>query len=543
MDDGLSQVRAAAGGALDLIEANSATHSAVTLCSHTRPGPGKRIVGITAGVPLYVNNAAQLAADKYDGDVSRFLEAVEQRLNFTRTAQETILAETFEHLSSEVRSAAALLDLSDVSLESDEALELIGSTGNSPQSIASAVRELTRYGVVQLFGGGLLKLHDAYRLLARDDRETLPLSVVDAARERLVVMLERSLPTQWTVARFGLWLRLLPQTGRIGTLIDVATEEHFHQIGDPQELKSTLEDATEASTLSGEDQFWALDALVYWEQTKGSYSRIADLVERMARLVDAADLGAKEQVELSMKQMFVAALAGNRVGIDNAYTVGAQQADDNPSIERILRYNRAVAFFHLGAYEEVASIAFDLAMDYFDHLGLDFQHVFGTNPSDILAAVPDTPNRDDDLRHTADCLGLLAMSHRKLGQSTAMARMHAMKFYNAASAWRSGVHAGQEVIDELVALGELAAARNLAESFLLPVVTRCELFDLLVKVRAQYAVVLAWCGEVDAARDEMRALEAYQLPSTDAQELSNQRMLIEQIAAGYATLHIATDSD
>ena len=505
---------------------------------------GQRIIGITAGVPLYVNNAAQLAVGTYDGDVSRFLKSVEQRLNFAHTAQETILVETFEHLSSEARTAAALLDLSNVSLESDEALELIGTTGMSPQSIASAVRELNRYGVVQLFGGGLLKLHDSYRLLVRDGRETLPLSAVDAAREALVVMLQRSLPTQRTAARFGLWLRLLPQTGRIGTLIEVATEEHFHQIGSPQELKATLEDATEASTLSIEDQFWALDALVYWERTEGSDTRIADLVDRMVHLAGAADLGAREQVALSMKQMIAAALSGDRVGIETAYAVGAQQADGNQNIERLLRYNRAVSLFQLGAYEEVASIAFDLVMDYYDHLDLDILDIFGTNPSDISAVVPDTPNRDDDLRHTADCLRLLGMSHQELGQPAAMARLHAMKLYNAASAWRSSVHAGQEMVNELLILGDLAAARNIAESFLLPVVTKCELFDLLVQVRAQYAVVLAWCGELDAARNEMSALEAYQLSPIGAQKLKNQRMLIEQIAVGYAVLpNFATDSD
>lgn len=119
--------------------------------------------------------------------------------------------------------------------------------------------------------------------------------------------------------------------------------------------------------------------------------------------------------------------------------------------------------------------------------------------------------------------------------------LHAMKFYNAASAWRSGVRAGQEAVDELIAIGDLGDARDIAESFLLPAVTRYELLDLLVPVRAQYAVVLAWSGEFDTARAEIDALEAYELSPIGTQELRNQRALIEQIAAGHAALIVIDD--
>jgi hypothetical protein len=54
-------------------------------------------------------------------------------------------------------------------------------------------------------------------------------------------------------------------------------------------------------------------------------------------------------------------------------------------------------------------------------------------------------------------------------------------------------------------------------------------------VRAQYAVVLAWCGDIDSARSEMARLESYQLPGEGMVELANQRSLIERIARGISS--------
>jgi len=496
---------------------------------------GQRVLGLTAGVPLYVNAAARLAAQAYSGNVDGFLHAMEERLALVSTAHEVILAGTFAQLTPPARIAAALLDLSDVPLENEEALELIGAAGMPPPSAATAIRELAKFGVVQPFHGGGVELHDAFRLLARDHRATLPPMSVDASREALVVILERALPTRWSVGRFGLWVRLLPQTGRLRTLIDVASYEQFHQVGDPSEVRAALEAAAQSPDLGDEDRFWALDALALWAYTDGAYERIPDLVDQMTAFEDS-DLEPKARVALAMKQMLAAALGGDRNGVDTAYNVGLERAQGAAPLERILRYNRALSLFHIQAYDEAGSEAFQLVMDYYEYLGLEFEDVFRTTPEQIRSAAPDNPDRDDDLRHIGDCLDLLAATHRRMEQPAAMASLHALKFYSAASAWRSAVRIGQDAADEMVALGELQVARDISENHLLPAVTGYQLSDLLVPVRAQYAVVLAWCGEIDAAREEMARLEAYQVASIGPMELANQRALIEQIASGAVAL-------
>lgn len=493
---------------------------------------GQRVLGLTAGVPLYVDAAARLAAQAYAGDVNGFLDAVEQRLALVPTAHEVILAETFERLMPPARTAAAMLDLSDVPLESDEALELISAAGISPTAAATAIRELARFDVAQVSHGGGVKVHDAFRLLARDSRAALPPTAVEAAREALVVMLQRALPTRWSVGRFGLWVRLLPQTGREATLIDVATHEQFHQVGDPSEVKAALEAAAQSSELSDEDRFWTLDALALWEYTKGSHERIPDLVSQMATTLTGPNLDARAGAALAMKQMLAAALRRVRAEIDSAYTIGVRHVQGNASLERILRYNRAVSLFQLGAYDEAAFDAFQLVTDYYEHLDLDIDDVLLTTPAHIRAVAPGTPDRDDDLRHTGDSLDLLAVALRRIGQPAGLAYLHALKFYSAASAWRSAVRAGQEAVDEQLNARDPHGARDICENHLLPAVTGYQLSDLLVPVRSQYAVVLAWCGDIDAAREEMSKLEAYQAVGIDALELTNQRALIERIASG-----------
>jgi hypothetical protein len=414
-------------------------------------------------------------------------------------------------------------------LRNTEALEILSAAGMAPAAAASAIRELAQSGVVQPVHGGGVRIHDAFRLLARDSRTAQDPATVNDARDALVTMLQRTLPTHWTVGRFGLWIRLLPQTGRTGTLIDIATHEQFHQVGDPSEVKASLESIALSADSADEDRFWALDALFLWDYTEGIHDRLGDLVDRMAA-VEMRETRAA--AGFAMKQMITAALRGSRADVDAAYSAVMPQVESDPSLAQIVRHNHALALFHLGAYGDAASGAFALVMDYYEHLGLELEDVVRTTPAHILSAVAETPERDDDLRRTADCLNLLAAAHQRLGQPSAMAYLHALKFYTAASASRSAVRAGQDAAHELVGLGQPEDARDIIEHHLLPMVTQYQLSDLLVPVRAQYAVVLAWCGDVDAAREEMSRLEAYQVTGVGAMEIASQRVLIEKIAAG-----------
>lgn len=491
---------------------------------------GERIIALTAGVPLYVQNSASMARTLYDGDAARFCSAVEKQSHTTATAQEAILHQAFERLSVEARIAAALLGLANLPLTSDETVELLTTTIRGPQVTAAALRELARHGLTQTFHGGHIKLHDAFRPLAHAYLHTLETPAVDHARETLRDLLFRSLQKTYDLSRFGLWIRLLAATYRTDTLIDLATQELFHEVGDPSELKAVLQAAADSADLAVEDRFWALDALVFWDYQDGELAHAPERVERMERLIAAHGLGMREELALRMKQIMIAGKNQDHAGIEAAFTDASRRCRDDPMLLRILRYNRANALYHADAHAEAEDAAWDLVSDYYDHLGLDPDDVLGKNPQEILAVLPHTPTRDDDFKHLADCLDLYAMAREKHGLHSGLARVHAMKFYVMAAAWRSAVRTGQDLADEFIDHGDPEGARQIIEAHLLPILRQLPATDLLVAVRAQYAVILAWCGDIEAARAEMTALDAYDVPTKQRLEMQGQRALIERIA-------------
>ena len=88
----------------------------------------------------------------------------------------------------------------------------------------------------------------------------------------------------------------------------------------------------------------------------------------------------------------------------------------------------------------------------------------------------------------------------------------------------------QDVVDQLLAIGHLPDARQFIEGTL-PVFSKGLALDLFVPVYSQYAVVLAYCGEIDHARQTMAELEPFLEKSPHWQdEVENQKQLIERIA-------------
>jgi hypothetical protein len=494
---------------------------------------GQRILEMTAGIPLYVKNAAQLTAEDYSRDAATFVEAVSQRLNVASTAQESILEKSFGFLTSQARTAAAMLDLADTPLKREEALEFLAPVGDAVSN-AKALRELVRSGIVESSYGDSLKLHDAYRLLARDERSGMDQHVLETAREALVGLLERSVPSIYDIGRFALFARLLAQTGRVGTLVTLATYEQFHQIGDPSELRGALESAADDSGLDPEDRFWALDALAFWESQRGE-GDMGAIVRRMSELAAGAELGTLEEAALCMKRMAVAGAEGDLGALEAEREQAARLVSGDSRRSRILAYNYALALYHAEKYVKSWANAKRTLKAYFAEMNFGDVGVSGMSAEAVRESVPETEERDDDLRRAGDCLDLMARSLTRMGRPAAMEFLHAMKLYTAGMAWRSAVRAGQDAIDGLVAIHDFDGARSIAEQFLLPAVTEYQLLDLLIPVRAQYAVVLAWCGDIDSARSEMARLESYQLPGDGTAELANQRSLIERIARGISS--------
>lgn len=370
--------------------------------------------------------------------------------------------------------------------------------------------------------------------MGRALQSLLPAGTLLNSQVALRDILLRSFEQGRDLARFGMWLRLLAPTGAFETLVDLATQDFFHETGDPSDLKSVLESAAASNELDDRGKFWTLDALIFWDSLSDQHDGVnARRIAQMRALVERGTLGNKERLSLLMKQMIVAAKANDSVTVESTFRSAEPQCNNDTMMLRILRYNYGNALFCLGRYREAENIAESLYNEYYDVLGLHPEDVLGTNPPEIAAALGGnvTPHLDN-LKRLADCLHLYAAARREQRLKAGLAWLHAMKFSEIAGAMRSAVKAGQEAVDDFVGHHDWEGARQVIENHVLPIVRHYGLTANMVPVRAQYAVILAYSGDVQAARREMAQLQPFAMSlSSDAySELQGQVALIEQIS-------------
>jgi hypothetical protein len=500
------------------------------------PATADRWRTITAGMPLFVKNAALLAANLCGGDAARFANEVNVGAHSSATAQETILERVVDALCVDAKMALATLSLSLAPISRDEADLILGVLPQPSAPWGHALRELTACGGLQVFADGRLKVHDALRMLGRTLQSDLPPGILLAAQTKLRDLLLSSLEKHHDLVRFGMWLRLLPMTGKFETLVDIATQEYFHEVGDPADLKAVLEAAVSADELDDKGKFWTLDALAFWDWQSGERGEgFSARISQMMALIEKGTLGDRERVSLVMKQMPRAAANGNVEGVMVAFRDAKRQCHNDLMLTRLVRYNYAGALFHLGRYHDAEREAELLYEEYYKILGLDPTDVIGVNPQQIIKILGGKlSDHQDDLKHLADCLALYAMSRSEQGLSSGLARLHALKFYTIAGAYRSAVKIGQEAVDDFIAHQDPEGARQIMEGQLLPLVREYRLTSNMVPVRAQYAVILAYCGNGKAALQEMQQLQPFaaSLRPEAQRELRNQVELIKAINLG-----------
>lgn len=184
-----------------------------------------------------------------------------------------------------------------------------------------------------------------------------------------------------------------------------------------------------------------------------------------------------------------------------------------------------------GAAEEITH---EVIAEYFDVLGITPTQVIGRNAPALWSLVRKTASVHEDVKHLADSLELCAMTVNKQGRDSGLLRIHSVKFYDMAGAIDSLVRVGQDLVDEFVGRGDFQRARDVIEKNVLPYVIAHNMIDRIVAVRSQYAVILAYCGEHDAADAEMARLLPYAGGFSKQQraEIDNQSGFIAQLRLG-----------
>ena len=238
-----------------------------------------------------------------------------------------------------------------------------------------------------------------------------------------------------------------------------------------------------------------------------------------------------EELVVLLKRMMFESDRGNEAATREAMGRARALAPQDPQHQRILRYNIANALFKLGQHAEAEDLARELVEEYFDVLGLTPMDVFGLSNRKIAERLTPTPTLQDDLKHLADALDVVARTSNAQGRDSGLARVHAAKFYGLAHAMDSLVKVSQDLVNEFVGRSDYVGARQVIEENLLPVVVEHKLLDKIVSVRSQYAVVLAYCGEYQAAEAELTRLDPYRpgLSALQRAEIDNQREFVAQL--------------
>lgn len=492
---------------------------------------------LTSGLPLFVQSVMALAVEHYGNDVELCCREMRDAVHVSMTAQDVILNAIRDKLSSDARAVVVALSLTDAPLAVEEVKSLLAHGLQINERIVSrCVRELHSLGIVQLHRGREVSLHDSFRTKAAELVEDLGKHSELNLRKSLKDLLVTSLKDKPDFHRQCELIRLLPLIGQTEKLVELASNasEYLRELGLIPSISVVLRKYIDQKEAKPIDRFYALDTLALWANVDKNYEAFDLMTTEMECLYDSASLGRKERGALATKRLLRFGRNGDFAGIQNEMKQIQDVLESDPEFRRILVYGCAASLFYAGKYLESAEMAGEVAEEYFELLG--FQgNLASQNLPQIWEGITKTEEVHSDLRRLADCLDLFAMAMGKLNRESFPARLHAHKFYVLAGAYRSAIRVGQDFADEILRISnDPFEARMFIEQSLLSAVSEFRLLEYAVAVRSQYAVVLAYCGDISLARREMSALLQFANDDPDSQEeLSRQSSLIEEIANGY----------
>lgn len=496
----------------------------------TRPADVDALRKATNGAPLFVLHAIQAISKKRlnTGEYARSLVA---GTTAGRTPQEVLLDAAVQALDEPTARVASALAAIEVGLRDDEWVSLLAKAVGNEQAVSRrALRKLVDCQVAYDTERGIVYIHDAFRplldgrFLSKDENMRMKECAADLLRAKLL--------DERASERIIAYARLLASLGRLSELADVANAlgEWFRETGTLGEIRGHLEACIQEGSLSPEDRFWALDTLVFFDLVDGLLEDAAARLPEMKPLATGLDNHARAAVQ--HKQ---AIIASHRGDIDEVRRLLSMPAP-TPLHARIIRYHAALAEARAGNVNHAVRELQELAEQYLTELGLTPQSIFAKNPSELRGMMrAEADGRD--MRHLADVYGAIvkiSAGRPKFRDLAALSAFWSMKFYDLAGAARSALRAGQDTVGIMLGhWGDPDAARSFMEKSLLPATTRARIPEMVVPIRAQYAVVCAHCDDFTRADSVMRALAPYAdgLSPDGRAELENQRNLIEQLRA------------
>lgn len=495
----------------------------------------KRLQRLTGGMPLYVKGAIQVAINEYASDVDLLCESLLNQKHTKYTAQEIILQKLIAELSDEYQDAIAIFGLSDIWLSLSE-IEFLLRSGLQFSEAATGkfIREIRKIGIASVFGLNRIKIHDSIRILAASRFALFEDERSATALHTLSELLKNSLLEERDISRFSLFVSVLVRQGDVETLLDLAGDELFHEMGLTGDIYKYLEAIAKNDEFSDKNRFAALNSLVLHEMKLGdSEERIATWIDDMEAFLENPSLDLTDRMDFMMKRMLHHASKGEAGKVlaavremDRYVLIGS-----DPRRHQVYCHNCAHALMQVGLYSD-AEYLIDKAIECcFEVLGIRPEQICFRNISDIRSELDSTRVDSVDLKHIADSFEVKAVINNHQGYDSGLFRIQSFKFFQMAGAYDSAVRIGENVVEEFLDRKDYEGARQFCENFVLPTLTETQLVERLISVRGLYAVVLAYCGKGESARHEIEQILPYcvGLKAAEASTVIRQRNLIEKI--------------
>ncbi len=474
------------------------------------PADLKHLREMTSGMPLYITSAVRASVAEYHGDLRSFCAAVDAQRHTKRTPQEIILSKIYEMLLPAAQEAVAAISFSDVPLKQAE-IEIILEKMLQLRTAETGelIRALRSQGILLAVGGDEYGIHDAFRLIGKMKFDSMVSEKRTSALKALVAILSRSLQDGRDKKRLIMMIRAFSALGDYSVLIGLAGEEMFHELGIDEQVWKILETAVNGGRLSPKQHFDALDGLVFRYLKVGQREKVAPMLSEMEALIDSAGLSMEDRLSFLSKNMQLHAELKDVESVGRLSDLIESLIPDDPVFERIHRYGKAQALWHLDRVPEAEQILRRLVPDYMAALGIGPDQVYGLNPPAIRKLLRDEPADHAAVKHLADTLAFHAQTLERLGEVPILDRLQAMKFYSLVGAYDSLVRLGMDVTDDFLTIGDSTGARKITEEFVMPYVDKLNQPTERIFVRSQYAVVLARCGDYLEAEATLKRLRPY----------------------------------
>lgn len=348
----------------------------------------QRLIDLTGGLPLFVLNAISVAKSDYDGSLKRLCADLARSAHTKEIAQDFILGRIFDRLPAAVARVAELLSLCDAPFRREELRSYVAAVADANLAVFdAALRHLMGHGLLQVFADDRIRLHDAACAVGKGRLLLHDAARMKAQQEALRTVVEISLRESWHPAKLSLFLRLTGEVGRLDLLVEMGTDELFHEMGVWPEIEAFLIKGVQDAAVPPDQQLKALDALAFAD-IRAESDRAASWLDQMDEMITTYDLGAEERLRAGMKRMNFLARKNDRSAAMRLIAELTSVVEDlPPGHQRVFRYNVACAELALGdpvaAFKRVQQVV----QEYYELIGLTPAKVMGNNAPELARMI------------------------------------------------------------------------------------------------------------------------------------------------------------